>query len=157
MNGIKFRVQLYYSKSNRQKLRHKTTDARDIFRTVTDDQNAEGRDALLVIVDAAAKPTSSPSEQDNADSTNADMGKNSLLIYPNPVTDNFYVEINNNNKGKIIIQIVSPAGALINSLIFDKDQEMEKVNLSSRGLTPGVYFIRVQIGTWTDTKKMIKL
>jgi hypothetical protein len=107
-------------------------------------------------VNAAAKPTSPLSTPGNADSSTAGRG-NSFTIYPNPVTDNFNVEINNNNKGKMIIQIISPAGAVINSFIFDKDQENKKVNLLSRGLTSGIYFLRVQIGNWTDTKKIIKL
>ena len=74
---------------------------------VRDDQNAVGRDTLRVTVNAAAKPTSPPSEPGNADSSNADMGTNSFMIYPNPVTDNFNVEINSNNNGKMIIQIVA--------------------------------------------------
>ena len=124
---------------------------------VKDDQNAAGRDTLRVTVNAAAKPTPPPSELGNADSSTADMGKNLFTIYPNPVTDNFNVEINSNHTGKMIIQIISPAGAVINSSIFDKDQENKKVSLVSKGLTPGVYFVRVQIGNWTETKKMVKL
>ena len=123
---------------------------------VRDDQNASRRDTMRVTVNAAAKPTPPLSAPGNADSSTADRG-NAVTIYPNPVTDNFNVEINNNNKGKMIIQIISPAGAVINSFIFDKDQENKKVNLLSRGLTSGVYFLRVQIGNWTDTKKIIKL
>src|SRR5207342_3689777 len=64
---------------------------------VRDDQNAVGRDTLRVTVNAATKPASPPSEPGNADSSNADTGTNSFMIYPNPVIDNFNIEINSNN------------------------------------------------------------
>jgi len=127
--------------------------------TVKDDKNAIGRDTLRITVNAVtnAGPIPSPPGQEQTDSTNSPGGRNSITVYPNPVADNFNVEISNSNTGKMSVQIVNQAGAVINSFIFDKDQETKLVKLQSTGLIGGVYFVRVQIGNWSGTKKIIKL
>jgi 6-phosphogluconolactonase (cycloisomerase 2 family) len=62
---------------------------------VTDNKNAIGRDTLRITVNAS-NPDPAPSVPDRADSNDITTGKNSFTIYPNPVTDNFNVEINSN-------------------------------------------------------------
>jgi len=127
--------------------------------TVKDDKNAIGRDTLRITVNAVTAVGPIPSEPDpeQTDSSNSTGARNSIAVYPNPVADNFNIEISNNNTGKMSIQIVNQAGAVVKSFIFDKDQETKQVNLSSQGFIRGVYFVRVQIGNWSGTKKIIKL
>jgi hypothetical protein len=83
--------------------------------------------------------------------------KTSFIIYPNPVYDNFNLEIANSHTGKMNVQIVSQTGALVRSLILNKDEQINLVNLPANGLAPGVYFVHVQMDNWSDTKRFVKL
>jgi len=83
--------------------------------------------------------------------------KASFIIYPNPVYDNFNLEIANSHTGKMNIQIVSQTGALVHSLILNKEEQIYRVNLPANGLAPGVYFVHVQMDNWSDTKRFVKL
>jgi len=83
--------------------------------------------------------------------------KTSFTIYPNPVYDNFNLEIVNSHTGKMNVQIVSQTGALVRSLILNKDEQINRVNLPANGLAPGVYFVHVQMDNFSDTKRFVKL
>src|SRR6185436_1609066 len=83
--------------------------------------------------------------------------KPSFVIYPNPVRDNFVLQLNNNHTGNMNVQVISQAGELIRSYLFNKDQVLNQVTVPAYGLPKGVYFIHVQIGTWSDKRKIIKL
>ena len=48
--------------------------------------------------------------------------KPSLTIYPNPVRDNFILQLNNSHMGKMDVQVVNQAGAIVRSYLFNKDQ-----------------------------------
>jgi endoglucanase len=81
----------------------------------------------------------------------------SFKIYPNPVTDNFILQLNNSHMGKMNVQVVNQAGVIVRSYIFSKDQIVNQVTLPVNDLAAGVYFVHVQIGTWSDKKKIVKL
>jgi parallel beta-helix repeat protein len=83
--------------------------------------------------------------------------KSSLVIYPNPVRDNFVLQLNNNQTGKMNVQVVNQAGEIVHSFLFNKDQVMNQVTVPTNDLATGVYFIHVQIGTWSDRRKIVKL
>jgi parallel beta-helix repeat protein len=83
--------------------------------------------------------------------------KPSFTIYPNPVRDNFVLQLNNSQTGKMNVQVVNQAGAIIRSYLFNKDQILNQVTVPANDLPTGVYFIHVQIGTWSDKKKIVKL
>jgi parallel beta-helix repeat protein len=83
--------------------------------------------------------------------------KPSFTIYPNPVTDNYVLQLNNNQTGKMNVQVINQAGALVRSYLFNKDQVVDQITLSANDLPPGVYFVHVQIGTWSDKRKLVKL
>lgn len=80
-----------------------------------------------------------------------------LSIYPNPVRDNFTLEMNNEHTGKMNVQVISQAGSLVRNLSFNKDQQYNLYTIPANDLPPGVYFINVQIGNWSDKRKMVKL
>ena len=83
--------------------------------------------------------------------------KSSLVIYPNPVRDNFVLQLNNNQTGKMNVQVVNQAGEIVHSFLFNKDQVVNQVTVPTSDLATGVYFIHVQIGTWSDRRKIVKL
>jgi len=85
------------------------------------------------------------------------LEKPTLTIYPNPVKDNFVLQLNNSQMGKMNVQVVNQAGAIVNSYLFNKDQILNQITVPVNNLPPGVYFVHVQIGTWSDQRKIVKL
>jgi hypothetical protein len=83
--------------------------------------------------------------------------KPSLVIYPNPVRDNFVLQLNNSHMGKMNVQVVNQAGAIIRSYLFNKDQIVNQITVPANDLPTGVYFVHVVIGNWSDTRKIEKL
>ena len=81
----------------------------------------------------------------------------SLDIFPNPVNDNFVLQVNNKNTGTMKIQIVDMKGAIIKELQSEKKEQSTQVYLSASGLTAGTYFINVKIGDWNQSIQMVKL
>ena len=55
------------------------------------------------------------------------------------------------------VQVVNQAGEIVHSFLFNKDQVMNQVTVPTNDLATGVYFIHVQIGTWSDRRKIVKL
>jgi len=55
------------------------------------------------------------------------------------------------------VQVVNQAGAIVNSYLFNKDQIVNQITVPVNNLPPGVYFVHVQIGTWSDQRKIVKL
>lgn len=85
------------------------------------------------------------------------LEKPSLTIYPNPVRDNFILQLNNSHMGKMNVQVVNQAGAIVHSYLFNKDQIVNQITVPANDLPTGVYFVHVQIGTWSDKLKIVKL
>jgi hypothetical protein len=55
------------------------------------------------------------------------------------------------------VQVVNQTGAIIRSYLFNKDQMVNQVTVPANDLPTGVYFVHVQIGTWSDKRKIVKL
>jgi parallel beta-helix repeat protein len=110
--------------------------------------------AILIL--ASAGTTKSIATPEVIDENNL-IEKPSFTIYPNPVTDNFILQLNNSHMGKMKVEIVDQAGSIIRSYLFNKEQVVNRVTLPSNDLSGGVYFIQVQIGTWGDRRKIVKL
>jgi hypothetical protein len=95
----------------------------------------------------AAVPDSKLSEPTTSTST----------LFPNPAHDNFTLNINNVYTGKMIIQVISQSGQLIKTYEFMKESSGSTNTVNIAELTAGMYFIRIRVGTWTETKKLLKL
>ena len=79
-----------------------------------------------------------------------------LEIFPNPVNDNFVLQVNNKNTGTMKIQVIDAKGAIIKELQSEKKDQSTQVYLSASGLTAGTYFISVKIGDWNQSIQMVK-
>ncbi|MFI5185216.1 MAG: right-handed parallel beta-helix repeat-containing protein [Chitinophagales bacterium] len=112
--------------------------------------------AVLVTVSGSTTKTVANTEE-LLDGTQMSIDKASLRIYPDPVEDNFTVDLNNSHTGTMSIQIINQAGAVRHSFIFIKDQQINHLTLPSKDLSAGVYFVRIQIGAWSETRKIVKL
>ena len=109
-----------------------------------------------VLITASGGTTLAENTAEVVDESNL-TEKPSFTIYPNPVRDNFVLQLNNSQTGKMNVQVVNQAGAIIRSYLFNKDQMVNQVTVPANDLPTGVYFVHVQIGTWSDKRKIVKL
>lgn len=77
-------------------------------------------------------------------------------LYPNPATNNIVFTLRNNQKGMVYLNIVSTSGRVVLSKAFSKNQQEIRQPLPLDGLAPGVYFATAQMGSWRETKKLVK-
>ncbi|MFL5772649.1 MAG: PKD domain-containing protein, partial [Flavisolibacter sp.] len=81
----------------------------------------------------------------------------SVGIFPNPVLENVTVEINNQQRGQMKVQIVDMSGKVLKQFIVNKTHSgIEAFSFSVNDLSQGTYIIRMQIEKWTENKKMVK-
>jgi len=59
--------------------------------------------------------------------------------------------------GKMSVQVVNQAGAIVHTYEFNKDQIVNQIIVPANALPPGIYFVHVHIGTWSDQRKIVKL
>jgi len=108
-----------------------------------------------VLILASANTTQSMVTAEVTDESNV-IEKPAFTVYPNPVRDNFVLQLNHIQMGKMKVEIVNQGGSIIRSYLFNKDQLVNQVTLPANDLSSGVYFIQVQIGTWSDRRKIVK-
>lgn len=93
-----------------------------------------------------------------ADSSQLAIVQESFRLYPNPAQDHFTLDIENGYTGNMNIQIISQSGATIRTIQSQKEGQSSHLDVSCGGLSAGIYFVRVQIGTnWSIVKKVVKL
>jgi len=81
-----------------------------------------------------------------------------LDVFPNPVQDRFVLQVNNSYTGQMKVQVVDLSGVVQKEFILSKSQAgASQTYLSIGDLKTGEYIITVQIGDWSDTKKISKL
>jgi hypothetical protein len=82
----------------------------------------------------------------------------SFDVFPNPVEDRFVLQVNNANTGQMKVQIVDMNGTVQKEFALTKNQTgASQTYLSIGDLKAGEYIISVQIGTWSESKKISKL
>jgi len=106
---------------------------------------------------AAQQPTVMDAQAASLSNSLAGSAAPSLTLYPNPARDNATLEINNSRTGKMIIQVISQSGQIIKTYTTTKSGPGIATNLFTGDLASGVYSIRIQIGDWTDIRKLMKL
>ena len=87
----------------------------------------------------------------------AEEGLEVFNAYPNPVTDQFSLRINNGSMGKATVQVLDISGNLKKTYSFTKNQRYTQTNLSIGELPSGAYIISVQIGDWKNAIEVLKL
>ena len=81
----------------------------------------------------------------------------SILVYPNPVQRQFTLSCSNGYTGKMVVQVVDVTGTVRRVYNYTKEQSVMQVSIELGDLAAGTYFLRTQIGNYTDVKKIIKL
>jgi endoglucanase len=80
-----------------------------------------------------------------------------LAIYPNPVTDKFQLQINNDLTGSVSVQVYDMQGSLQKQFSVAKTEAgASQYYLSIGELASGGYIIKVTMNGWTESKQIIK-
>ena len=88
---------------------------------------------------------------------NTDNSITSLKVYPNPVTDNFVLQFNRQQQGSLKLQLYNINGALVKEMVVSQASRGTTVTVPARELPSGIYLLKVQAGTWSETRKIVKL
>jgi endoglucanase len=81
-----------------------------------------------------------------------------VAVVPNPFADRFVLRVNNTLTGLMNVQLIDPSGVVRKTFKVTKGVAgTVQTYLSAGALPAGTYFIKVQIGTWTETKQAVKL
>jgi endoglucanase len=79
-----------------------------------------------------------------------------VILYPNPAKSSFTVQVGNALTGTLIIQVIDATGRIRHVEALQKDQPAVQVEMSAEDLATGDYFVRVQVGNWSEIKKLMK-
>jgi pimeloyl-ACP methyl ester carboxylesterase len=80
-----------------------------------------------------------------------------INVFPNPVASQFVLQTNILHTGQMSVQVLDVNGVIQKQWSLTKNLEgTAQTYLSMGELKPGEYIIRVQIGDWVATKKIIK-
>ena len=69
--------------------------------------------------------------------------KSSLMVFPNPAREKFFLQIQNKQTGKLSIEIYNVMGINVLSTIFMKNEDIATVTLDISSLPEGTYFLRL--------------
>ncbi|HLX67876.1 MAG TPA: carbohydrate-binding protein [Puia sp.] len=81
---------------------------------------------------------------------------NGVILYPNPAKSDFTIQVGNALSGTMIIQMFDATGRIRQVQALQKDQPAVQVEMAADALPSGTYFVRVQIGNWSEIKKLMK-
>ncbi|HMH34420.1 MAG TPA: T9SS type A sorting domain-containing protein, partial [Puia sp.] len=81
-----------------------------------------------------------------------------LSIYPNPVADQFVLQLNNPARGTMVVRIVNMSGQLQKEFRAVKDLDIvSKTYTLGQEISRGTYIVQVKVGNWTAVRKIVKL
>ena len=85
------------------------------------------------------------------------IGESHVSVYPNPVSDRFLLQVNNDLTGTMTVQLVNMSGAVTKQFQVRKAARgASQTYLSIGSLPRGEYVLSVKLGEWTKTAKLIK-
>lgn len=78
-------------------------------------------------------------------------------LYPNPSNGEFRIEMNVEEEGKLTAKLFDMTGKLVEDLSGQLSHELGKVSGDIRmtDLSPGIYFLRLEIGGRSGSKKIM--
>jgi endoglucanase len=80
-----------------------------------------------------------------------------LSLYPNPVQDQLNIQMNNNETGNMLVQVVDAQGGIRSVYNFSKTAGFSQVMLNTSNLPRGFYLIRITVGKISEVRKVIKM
>lgn len=80
-----------------------------------------------------------------------------MSITPNPFVDRFVLTVNNSYTGTMKVQMIDASGVVRKEFQVTKSATgIQQTYLSAGTLPAGTYFIKAQLGQWSQTKQVVK-
>lgn len=111
--------------------------------TVTDFKGCEGSAKANIFVDICT-------------GVNVEAAKNSLVVYPNPHTDNFTIELTMVKSDVVSINLTNILGETVKHIEKSVLSGTYKNEIDTQGLPTGIYFISVQTSGENIVQRVIK-
>ena len=83
-----------------------------------------------------------------------EINEDKILLYPNPVTEELIVEINSIELSPEAITLFNSMGNIVFAPLVVSGIHQASIDVSQ--LIPGIYFIRIQLGSKIFLKKFLK-
>lgn len=124
---------------------------------------------LLLIISISILSATSQSERNKADNLQVKTNQfafndassegiiDNITVYPNPVVDELKVAFRSNQRGLAVVSLFNNIG----KQVFKEQSEVEPgnniilVNIRSKSIEPGVYFVQLVSENQTITRKLI--
>ncbi len=117
-----------------------------------------GSEFTAMIADCSTSTLTEPLVQARITNT-ASMGAHEITLFPNPVIDNFTLEINAYQSGKMVIRVYDVLGKEMGNLTRQQsvDKGVSIIVLPAASLTAGLYYCSIQIGEQAFTKSFVRV
>jgi len=79
-----------------------------------------------------------------------EIGNEEVSVFPNPATDDFSIDLGNQNGRMVRISIYNEMGELITEINSPNQQE----NISTKNFPAGFYFVKVEGDNFKATRKI---
>lgn len=87
----------------------------------------------------------------------AGAGANSVQVFPNPITDRFFIYLRNITAPKLSIKLYNAVGQRVYANELSLVNRSDYVEIPSAHLAPGIYFLHISAGKiFTVVKKLLK-
>ncbi|MEP6596702.1 MAG: T9SS type A sorting domain-containing protein [Ginsengibacter sp.] len=80
-----------------------------------------------------------------------------LTIFPNPFTNSLVLKYSGKENGRGTIRLYSSEMRLIATYLYKKTSRNLYKEITVHGLTPGVYFVQLNLGTTKIMKRLLKM
>ena len=90
-------------------------------------------------------------------SSNKEISTESVKIFPVPFNTRITLQVDNELKGQMKIQLFNMTGSKVSEYSMYKEEGPVQVYLSTTEIKSGSYIIKVQIGDWNYSQNIIKL
>lgn len=84
-------------------------------------------------------------------------GSTTTDFFPNPVQQTLWITVNNQQRGKLLIKLMSTEGKVITEAQYNKHQDQLKADIDTRQLNTGIYLVTITgENGWREVRKIVK-
>jgi hypothetical protein len=80
---------------------------------------------------------------------------NSVKMYPNPATDNLYIDFGQSIKANSKVSVYNVVGSLMMEKANTEANAINGLNLDVQALTPGIYLVKIELDQAVKTYKLL--
>ncbi len=120
--------------------------------TLTENGSASTQSSRGVPSEMTAAPSITT---DNSTDRDITYREEKIRVYPNPFKSQLFLDITNKETGPMQITISDFAGKIHRQYQLNKPQEKFNEILQTGELPEGMYLMRIQVGKWTTTQKIL--